>query len=194
MSRLQWVILIAGLVLSVVFIVVGVRSPTTGEETASRLRGTDNQAHADLADIQPEFDRLVQNANDQIDALLRRSVQRQSTSNWLSWLAIAVTAAITLLAAFAGVSPSAAPQGNGPRSTIVIIIAVLAATSSIVQTVNERFQKIAIEDRKTATMLYDKANVARRAFIDAGPNHLAAEIAKDDLFHVLTEAGYEPRK
>jgi hypothetical protein len=191
----KWIFVSVGAVLLILAATFCATSPpqSDGEVAeATRIRGLGNQFDATTVTLVAPFDTLITTANTRIDSLAHTANSFRSASSIIDWISIAITATITILAAFAGLDPRQLPTQGRRRSRIVIVIAVLAAISSSLLLVNEKLERSAADARKTANALYDKASAARRAFLDSR-DRFAAEKAKDDLFHALAEAGDEVR-
>jgi hypothetical protein len=109
-----------------------------------------------IAQTAGEFESLVKAANSRVQDLQLNAHFDEVWSNAAGWIALFVTCAITILAAFAGVNVNQLPTSPEARSKLVISIAVLGAVGSSLLLVNERLDGAAATARKTAKQLYEQ--------------------------------------
>lgn len=161
-------------------------------ELTPRVLNLGNQFDSSISEVAEPFEKLIVATNQALLSFSNDAAKYDLISAVLAWFAVALSVAITIIAAMAGIDPIQA-QTPGPKTSRAMkIIAILAALSSCTLVVDGRITKIATEAKANSKTLYEKATAARRALLSAGTDSIAAEAAKESLFLALTEIGRAP--
>ena len=175
------------------FLVSDIRAKSINASSASQVLSLGNQFDSVISEVADPFEKLIDSTNNALRSLSQQSARYDLASSVLSWIAVAISAAITMIAAISGVDPKQTPEPQTPRRQVMKLIAILAAAGSCLLVINERIDKLSTQTKATSRELYEKATIARRALLNAGSDLIAAEAAKDGLYLALAERGYAPR-
>ncbi len=151
-----------------------------------------NQFESSISEVAGPFETLITETNAVLLSLSAEAARYDYASAILAWFSIIVSIVITIIAAVFGVDPKQVQDQVAARTRVIRLIAILAALNSCSLIVDERLHKLSTQSKENSKGLYERATVARRAFLEAGKDRSAAEAAKDSLFLKLTEIGHAP--
>lgn len=151
-----------------------------------------NQFDSAILEVAVPFEKLITETNEVLLSLSAESARYDNASAIVAWLSIIISIAITLIAAVFGVDPKQVQEQIATRTRVIKLIAILAALNSCSLIVDERLHKLSAQAKENSKGLYERASVARHAFLEAGKDRSAAEAAKDSLFLKLIEIGHAP--